>query len=354
MLWYNNSHETFRKPEATGEAAPPGNPVAGEGHDLDGGGTTSRLLCKLCFSMAADLSKGRGERSELQRLPGSSCQAFGTRKEAIGEPFAERSFGLWLQHRSLDHETGGRGNPKDLRNSLSSQPYLATPDRARMELSETRTQGSGKRRGGDRTLEEETLASNKKKPSHLEPIWLFSMKLGFCSFPMFAEPGRQGDRLPSCIISTGEIESRLSPASPFRPSGGIWGFTSDSRGRILRHRMWPSFCVIFCDTSVGMSSSYGIKLSSIRGNRSMNFSIVIQDSMWSGFQDMPLSSIRWNLYGPRRSVDWPIAPHKERGNSSECYSQLQGDFSILSVYSGLVSGPLNCLGKNNRFSINYA
>jgi hypothetical protein len=180
------------------------------------------------------------------------------------------------------------------------------------------------------------------------------MKVGFCSFPMFAEPGRRGDRLPFCIISTGEIESRLSPASPSRPSGGIWGFTSGSRRRILRPRMLPSFCVIFCDTSVGMSSSYGTKLSSIRGNQSMSSSIVIQDSMWSGFQDMPLNSIQWNLYGPRRSVDWPIAPHKDRGNSSECWSLLQGDFSILSVSSGLVSGPLNCLGKNNRFSINYA
>jgi hypothetical protein len=139
MLCYNNSHETFRKPEATGEAAPPSDPVAGEGHDLVGGGSTARILGKFCFSVAAGFSKGRGEGSELQSLPGSSCQAFGTRKEAIGEPFAERSFGFWLQYRSLDHETGGRGNSKDLRNSLSSQPSLATPDRARMELSETRT-----------------------------------------------------------------------------------------------------------------------------------------------------------------------------------------------------------------------
>jgi len=354
MLCYNNSHETFRKPEATGEAAPTSDPVAGEGHDLVGGGTTSRLLCKLCFSMAADLSKGRGERSELQSLSGSSCQAFGTRKEAIGEPFAERSFGFWLQYRSLDHETGGRGNSKGLRNSLSSQPSLAAPNRARMELSETRTPGSGKRRGGDRTLEEETLAGNKKKPSHLEPIWLFSMKVGFCSFPMFAEHGRRRDRLLSCIISTGEIESRPSPASPSRPSGGIWGFTFNSRGRISKPRMRPSFCAIFCNTSVGMSSSYGTKLSSIGGNRSMSSSIVTQGSMWSGFQDMPLSSIRWNLYGPRRSADWPIAPQKEQRNLSECCSVLQDDSNILSVSSGLVSGPLNCLGKNNRFSINYA
>jgi len=354
MLCYNNSHETFRKPEATGEAAPTSDPVAGEGHELVGGGSTSRFLRKLRFSMAAGLSKGRRERAELQSLSGSSFQTFRAGEETVSEPFAERSFGFWLQYRPLDHETGGRGNSKGLWNSLSSQPPLATPNRVRMELSEAGASGSGKGRGGDRTLEEETLAGNKKKPPHLEPIWPFSMKVGFCSSPMFAEPGRRGGRLPSCIISTGEIESRPSPALPSRPSGDIWGFTSDSRGRISKPRMWPSFCAIFCNTFVGMSYSYGTKLSSIGGKRSMTFSIVTQGSMWSGFQDMPLSSIRWNLYGPRRSADWRIAPQKEQSNLSECCSILQGDSNILSFSSGLVSRPLNCLGKDNRFSINYA
>jgi len=354
MSCYNNNHETFRKPEATGEAAPTGSPVAGEGHDLVGGGSTSRFLRKFRFSMAAGLSKGRGEGTELQGFSGSSLQAFAEAEERISEPFAERSFGFWLQYRSLDHETGGRGNSEGLWNSLSSQSSLATPDRVRMELSEARTSGSGKGRGGDRALEEETLAGNKKKPSYLEPIWPLSMKVGFCLFPMFAEHGRRRDRLLSCAISTGEIEFRPSLASRSRPSGIIWGFTSDSRERISRPRMWPSFCAIFCNTFVGMSSSYGTKLSSIEGSRSMTFSVVTQGSMWSGFQDMPLSSIRWNLYGPRRSADWQIVPQKEQRNLTECCSVLQEDSNVLSVSSGLVSGPLNCLGKDNRFSINYA
>ena len=170
VLCYNNSHETFRKPEATGEAAPTSDPVAGEGHDLVGSGTTSRFLRKLRFSMAAGLSKARRERAELQGLSGSSLQTFRAGEETVSETFAEGSFGFWLQHRSLDHETGGRGNSKGLWNSLPSQPSLATPDRARLELSEARTSGSGKGRGADRTLEGETLAGNKKKPPHLEPI----------------------------------------------------------------------------------------------------------------------------------------------------------------------------------------
>ena len=118
--------------------------------------------------------------------------------------------------------------------------------------------------------------------------------------------------------------------------------------------MWPSFCAIFCNTFVGILSFYGTKLSFIGENLSITSSIVIQDSMWSGFQDMPLNSIRWNLYGPRGGADWPIAPQKEQRNLGECCSVLQDDSNILSVSSGLVSGPLNCLGGDNRFSINYA
>ncbi len=107
ILWYNKSHETFRKPDATGETAPTSDPVAREGHDLVGGGSASRLLCKLCFSMATGLSEGGGERSGLPSFSGASFQAFETREEALGEPFTERACGFWLPHRSLDHATGG-------------------------------------------------------------------------------------------------------------------------------------------------------------------------------------------------------------------------------------------------------
>ncbi len=223
-----------------------------------------------------------------------------------------------------------------------------------MELSEAGTPGSGKGRGGDTTLEEETLAGNKKKPPHLEPTWPFSMKVGFCSSPIFAGHGPRGDRLRSCIISTGETESRPSRPLASRPRSDIWGFTSNFKERISRPLMWPSFCAIFCSTSVDMWSSYGTKLSSIGGNRSMTSSTAIQGSMWNGFLDMLLSSIRWNLYGLRPNADWPIAPQKERMNLSECWAALPDDSNVLNVSFGLVSGPLICLGKDNIFSINYA
>jgi hypothetical protein len=354
IMCYNGHHETLRKPDAIGEAAPTSDPVAREGHELVGGGSTGRILRKLCFSMAAGLSKGRGGGPKSQSLSGSSCQALKAREEAISKPFAERPFSLWLRHRSLDHEAGGRANSQVFWNPLSSQSPLATSDGVRMELSETRAPGSGKERRGDRTLEEETMAGNKKKPSHLEPIWPLSMRVGFCSFPMFVGHGHRRDKLLSCIIFTGETEFRPSPVLPSRPRGGTWGFTSDSKGRILRLLTWESSCTTSCSTSVLMLFSYGTKLSSIGENQSETSSIATQDSMWNGSPDMPLSSILSNSYGLKQSADWPIAPQKGQRNLSECCAVQPDASNIPNVSSGLASGPLNCLGKDDIFSINYA
>ena len=152
ILCYNSHHETLRKPEAIGEAAPTSDPVARQGHELVGGGSTGRILRKLCFSMAAGLSKGRGGGPKSQSLSGSSCQALKTREEAISKPFAERPFSLWLRHRSLDNKTGGRANSEVFWNSLSSQSPLATSDGVGMELSEARASGSENERIADRTL----------------------------------------------------------------------------------------------------------------------------------------------------------------------------------------------------------
>lgn len=162
VICYQGGHETSRKPDATGEAAPTSDPVAKEGQDIVGSGTNGWFFSKLSIPMATGLSKGRGEGAALQSISGSSFQTFSKRQEAIGKAFTKRPFGFWVQHRPLDHSTCCRGDSQASPSSLSPQPYLASVDRIRMELSEAGAQGTGEERGGDRTLEEETLAGNKK------------------------------------------------------------------------------------------------------------------------------------------------------------------------------------------------
>lgn len=354
ILCYHEKHETFGKPDAIGEAAPTSNPVAGEGHDLVGSSSTRRFLRKLRFSMAAGVSAGRRKRAGLQSLSRASSKAFGTRKEALGEPFAERSCGVWVPYRSLDHATGSRSNSKVLWHSVSSQPPVASPDGAGMELSKARTPGSGEGRGGDRTLEAETIAGNKKKPPHLEPIWPFSMRVGLCSSPLFVGPGRREDRLRSCVISIEESGFRLLRPLLSRPSGDMWRFTADFRGRISIPLMWQPFCAISCDTFVVMSSSCGTRPASIEGSLFGTSVIATKGFMWNGSPDMPPNLIRWNLCGPRQSGDWPIAPQKEQRNLSEWLTALPDVSNVLNASSGRASGPLHYPGKDNMFSINYA
>ncbi len=353
-LCYSKCHETSGNPNATGEAAPTSNPVIGERDEFVGGGPTGKILRKLCVSMATGLSQGRREGAESPSFSGSSCQAFGAREEATVDPFAKRSFIFRLQHRPLDDAAGGRSNSEVLWNSLSSQPPLATPDRVGMELSEARTSGSRKGREGDRTLEEKALAGNKKKPPYLEPIWPLLMKAVFFLSRIFVGRGRRGERLPSCIIFTDETGSRRSLVLLSRPSGDTWAFTSDFKARILRPLTWGTFCAIFCGTFVDRLSSYGTKLSFIGENRFMSSSIAIQGFMWNGSPATPLSLTQSNSYGPKRSGDWPIVPLKEQRTLSECCAALPDAFTVLNVSCGLASGPLNCLGKDNTFSIIYA
>jgi len=354
VIWYYGGYETSREPDAIGEATPTSGPVAKEGQDNVGSGTNGWFLSKLSIPMATSLSKGRGERVKCPSGTGASSQAFGGKEESSCEPLDERSSGLWLQHRSLDHSTCCRGNSQASPSSLSPQPYLASVERLRMELSEAGVQGTGEGRGRDRTLEEETLAGNKKKPSNLGPIWRFLMKVALCSSQMFAGHGLRGVKLQSSVTSTGGRGSRPSRLSPYRQSANTWGSISNFMRRTSRRLMSQSFCTIFCNTSVVISSSYGTEPLFIGESPSMTSAVVIQGSMWNGSLDMPLSLTRWNLYGLRRSADWPIVPLKGQRNSKECWVVPQDVSNVLNVSSGLVSGPLNCLGKDNIFSINYA
>jgi hypothetical protein len=81
------------------------------------------------------------------------------------------------------------------------------------------------------------VADDKKKPSRLAPTWHFSMKAGFCSFPMCAEHGHREDTPLSCIIATDEIGFPRSRLSRFRPNTGVWGCTTICRREISRPLM---------------------------------------------------------------------------------------------------------------------
>jgi hypothetical protein len=84
ILCYTGSHETSRKPSATGKASPPSHPVATKGQDFIGGGKKGALFGKFRVSLATGIPPERRRRSEWQTGSRASSQAFRGRKTAIG------------------------------------------------------------------------------------------------------------------------------------------------------------------------------------------------------------------------------------------------------------------------------
>ena len=72
------------------------------------------------------------------------------------------------------------------------------------------------------------MASYKKKPKNLVPIWFSSMKAAFCSFPTCAELGHQKERHLCITILISAVKFPPSVRFLFLPSGSIWPSTCNS------------------------------------------------------------------------------------------------------------------------------
>lgn len=202
------SHETSRKPQATRTASPPGHPIAPKGI-IDGrGGQRSRGLDQLRLPMATRLPKERLQRIGMRSRDWTPSQTLAPAKKESHRSTLARSRGVRLFDGSLDHAAGRRSDWQRISDRLSSQSYLACPNRIGMELPEAGTSGAGTRRSDHRRLEKSPLAGHKKKLWHVAPIWSFWMKAAFSCFRMSFGRGLPGARRPSLNIFIGEIGCR--------------------------------------------------------------------------------------------------------------------------------------------------
>lgn len=109
-------------------------------------------------------------------------------KGPLSEGYSTDLWTLKRIARVIEKHFGARYHPRSC---------MVVDDRTGVELSEAGTQSAGERRSGHCSLEEDHLATYKKKPKNLTPIWPFSMNPDFCSSPMFARPGCPWGKLPS-------------------------------------------------------------------------------------------------------------------------------------------------------------
>ena len=236
---YNMGHETPWIPRGTGKAPSESHcPAEGRQDKPIGGSTYSGSIQELRFSMVPRVPEGRLQSPSFKDDPRASSQAFSKREGNPKRAALVRPAGCRVSDRPLDLEADCPNHPQAAWNSVSPQPCVENPSGDGLELPETRTPGSTKERERNCAVEGLPVASYKKKPKDLGPIWFSWMNRAFCSFPISVAPGLRKGKLPFSITSTNKTGFPPSMPCRCRRNGNVWRFISDSGDGILT--VWMS------------------------------------------------------------------------------------------------------------------
>ena len=303
---YIGGHETTRNSPATGEASPTGNPVNESWQIPVGSSPMDWGSEKLRVSMAGGTQEKRHEGTSTERHSRTTCSVISTTEGSVSPVAPGRSADGWVRNRPLDIETHHPSHLETVSYPLSSQSRLADSWATGMELSKTGTPCKTKERKSHRALEARGMASHKKKPQNLVPIWFSSMKAAFCSSPMCDAHGRPKGR--HRIFITGSSKTGSPPLAPsaFLLSTGTWGSTFSFARVTSLTGMSNGFYNTFCDTFVGRSSCCGIAEPSTASIPFSLFLIDTRDFITSFFQRMHLNSTRPNMSGIDQTLPFPI------------------------------------------------
>lgn len=346
---YNSGYETPWNPRATGKAAQAGDSFVQSGQEPAGHSTGFKFVSEFGIPMASHLPRERGWRVKAPTDARTSCQTDRSPKEAsCPDPF-ERSSDCRVSDRCMDFKPGGQGDPPTVRRSLSSQPRMETPCRLGVELSEAGTTGFTKKRGRDRSLETVPLASYKKTPTDVGPIWSSLTNRGFCSFRTLLGRGLQKGRLPSSITFTNRIVFRPSMLWPCRRNGNVWLCTFNFVLGTLRDWISTLSSNICFAIFEAPSFYYGTEGPFIDGKRLNNTSLSIPDSSRSIFQPMRRNSIRQNMFGTKRTGCSPIVLLRTWQSSKGSFEIQPGKSANLRSSFGHVSMLLTYLGQGKCF-----
>ena len=215
-------YETLWNASAVREAAPSSHGLDKEGNEFSVCGNEDESVFEFCGALVSSLPEERTERAASQ------THAWETRtivKSAAAEVCSAVGTGIAgarIFHGTLDIETDGATNRKEIRRELSPRTRGMADEPPGLELAKTGAASFAKGPGRDRTMEAPDMAAYKKKPKSLEPISPSSMKAVSCSFPTSAKPGPRWDKLRCCGTVTGGIKSLRSPASRCRPAASDW------------------------------------------------------------------------------------------------------------------------------------
>ena len=350
---YNTIHETLWNRTAVGKAAPAGHPAVKSGQKSAGSGTGLKCIGKLSVSLAPHIPRKGFTGTTPPAHSGTSTQVVEVSEEPIGKGAPEGTPGLRLSDRLVDLKAGSQSDRPRIRGSIPSLPRLEAPGKHRLELSETRASSLAKGRRRNCPLEALPLASYKKKPKDLGPIWSSSMNPGSCLFPTSPEPGRRKVRLLSFTIPIGKTECLRSVLSRCLRKKGAWLFIFDSAPAISTVWMFGLSSKACSSISGVRWFCCGIEGPSIAGRKFSNFFSVIRDCTFMNFPLMHRNSIRQNMFGIRPTALSPIVRQRTLPNSKECSEIPCGGYEALKSSFGPVSMPPICHGYGEYKTFHY-
>ena len=347
-MWYKLGHETKHVLPTVGKASAQGCGAGSSRQALPVDRPELTRVPEFRGALVSNISQARLERIETPFINGQALAAFDPAKGKPEKAAFGRCGGRRPFNRTLDFETNPQIDPSSLRGEIHpGRCMVASGSRLGMELPEARTSRHSAGRGLHCALEESGMATHKKTPKNLGPIWFSSTKADSCSFPTIVKLGPRWGKLLSCVILRCVIGFRRSAHLRSRPNvsdwASTWNTTLSTSPAWRSSRSFKTSCVIFPVRSCccGMAARFTDAarwLSLFRG---------MGDFMFIAFHPMHRNSTRSSLFGPklrtpsqtactnRNQLSIPIcgSPSTEPAAHNDCFDP--------------ASMPRSCLGDNS-------
>jgi hypothetical protein len=342
---YTIGYETLWNRTAVGKAAPAGHPAAKSGQKSVGSGTGLKRIGKFSVSLVPDIPRKGFTGATSPTHSRTPAQTIQVSEESVGEVAPEGTRGCRLSDRPMDLKAGSQSDRSRVWGSISPLPCLEALDEPGVELSETRAPCVAKGRRKNCSLEALPLATYKKKPKDLGPIWFSLMNLVFCLFPTSPVPGRPKGRPLSFIIPISRTEFLPLVLSRCPPKKGAWHFIFGFAHAILQ--VW--MCVLSsrtCSDILGVQwFCCGTEEPFTGGKKSGDSSLVNnKDCMFISFLPMLQNLTLRNMFGIRLIVRSPTVHQRISWSLKECSEircdeygdpkNFSGPVSMLPIYHG--------------------
>lgn len=191
------------------------------------------------------------------------------------------------------------------------------------------------------------MATYKKSPKNLEPIWFSSMNRDFCLSLISNELGLPKVKPPCFIIFINRIGFLPLMPLPFRLKRKGLHFTSNSVLKTLLVWIFGVFLNIFSSICVAMLSFCGIVVPFIVAKKSKLLSKNIQEFILNISRLMPLNSIRQNIFGTTLIRLYLTVYQKIWQSLKAIYVLLSTKYDLHKIFYGLAFMPPSYPGQSN-------